>query len=123
MIHLDTSALVDALTGRRRSAERLRQFIANSERVHITALVQFEWLRGPRTHHEIEDQETIFPSDQVVPFGPAEVSIAAELYRKVKRPRGREIDIAIAACAIAHNAHLWTLNPEDFRDIPTLKLI
>jgi len=122
MIHLDTSALVDALTGRKHSAVRLRQFIANSERVQITALVQFEWLRGPRLPDEIEDQERIFPSDQVVPFGAAEASIAAELYRKVKRARGREIDIAIAACAIVHNARLWTLNPEDFKDIPALKL-
>jgi predicted nucleic acid-binding protein len=41
----------------------------------------------------------------------------------MKRPRGREIDIAIAACAIANNASLWTLCPEDFSDVPGLTLV
>ena len=30
--------------------------------------------------------------------------------------------VAIAACAIEHGAALWTLNPEDFQDIPGLTL-
>src|SRR6516225_7805489 len=100
MIHLDTSALVDSLTGKRRSARRFRQFVDNGERLHLSALVLFEWLRGPRLPLEIKDQEDLFPADQTVAFGPAEALIAASVYRKIKRPRGREIDIAIAACAI-----------------------
>lgn len=32
------------------------------------------------------------------------------------------MDIAIAACALEHGAHVWTLNPDDFRDMPGLKL-
>ena len=46
----------------------------------------------------------------------------SELYRRLRRPRHREIDLAIAACAIVHGAELWTLNPQDFRDIPGLTL-
>jgi predicted nucleic acid-binding protein len=30
--------------------------------------------------------------------------------------------LAIAACAIAHDAVLWTLNRSDFADMPDLKL-
>jgi len=45
------------------------------------------------------------------------------LYRQVKRPRGREIDLAIAACALSSGAALWTLNVSDFRDVPELSLI
>jgi len=123
VIQLDTTALIDALTGKRRSGSRLRRFIENSERVHLSALVLFEWYRGPRSPQEIEDQELLFPADQAVPFGAAEALLAAEIYRKVKRPRGRELDIAIAACAIIHGAHLRTLNPADFTDIPNLKLV
>jgi predicted nucleic acid-binding protein len=33
-------------------------------------------------------------------------------------PRGREFDIAIAACAILHSATVRTLNPSDYSDIP-----
>jgi predicted nucleic acid-binding protein len=32
------------------------------------------------------------------------------------------MNIAIAACAIEHGAHLWTLNPADFRDLPGVEL-
>jgi predicted nucleic acid-binding protein len=35
---------------------------------------------------------------------------------------GRELDIAIAACAVVQESHLWTLNQPDFKDIPGLKL-
>jgi predicted nucleic acid-binding protein len=44
------------------------------------------------------------------------------MYRGLKRARGRDIDIAIAVCAIAQGARLWTLNPGDFRDLPGLAL-
>ena len=33
------------------------------------------------------------------------------------------MDIAIAACTLVHGGALWTLNPEDFRDIPDLRLV
>jgi predicted nucleic acid-binding protein len=39
------------------------------------------------------------------------------------KPTWGTIDIAIAACALAHNAALWTLNPADFKDIPDLQLL
>ena len=123
MIHIDTSALIDALTGEKRSEPRLRRFIKDGDRLHLSALVLFEWRRGPRSPEEIEDQESLFPSDEIIPFGSAEASVAADLHRKLKRTRGRELDIAIAACAIAHDARLWTLNPADFKDIPNLKLV
>ena len=41
----------------------------------------------------------------------------------MKRVRGREIDLAVAACALADGAALWTLNQRDFDDIPNLKLV
>jgi len=85
--------------------------------------VAFEWRRGPRTSEELSDQESLFPIPDSIPFGPEEAIVAAESYRKVKRPRGREIDIAIAASAIVHNAILWTLNPDDFKDILKLRLL
>ena len=111
------------MTGQKRSGRQLIRYIEDSQRVHICAPVFFEWRRGSRSFQEIEDQELLFPPEQIVPFGPVEALLAADLYRKIRRPRGRETDIAIAACAIAHKARFWALNPRDFKDIPRLVLV
>jgi predicted nucleic acid-binding protein len=117
---LDTSVLVDSLAGPQRSLAALRRLIDRGERLLVPALVLYEWLRGPRTSRELADQDALFPAETAVPFGPREAAIAADLYRAVKRPRGREVDLAIAACALAWGADLWTLNRDDFKDIPGL---
>jgi predicted nucleic acid-binding protein len=122
VIVLDTSVLVDALTGPRRSAPALRGAIVQGERIVLPSLVLYEWLRGPRRSEELAAQEALFPAAAALPFGPAEAARAAQLYVTVPRPRGREIDLAIAACALVLGARLWTLNPRGFRDIPGLEL-
>jgi predicted nucleic acid-binding protein len=122
VVHLDTSALIDALTGARRSAPALRRYIERGERVQMSALVLYEWLRGPRRRDELEAQELLFPRAATIAFGAVEADRAAHLYTVVKRARGREIDVAIAACALVHDASLWTLNRDDFADIPGLVL-
>src|SRR5262245_45800309 len=99
-VHVDTSALVDALTGSRRSLDILIQLTSEGHRVAIDAIVLYEWLRGPRTAAELAVQEDLFPSDEAVSFGPADARLAAHLYKRMRRPRGRDIDIAIGACAI-----------------------
>ena len=123
MIHLDTSFLVDSLSGPQRSRLKLREWIDRRERILISTLVLYEWWRGPRLGEEIEAQEALFPAMKAIPFGPEEAEVAAELYRQVHRPRGRELDLAIAACALLHDAALWTLNTSDFGDIPGLRLV
>ena len=89
----------------------------------IPSLVLYEWLRGPRLPEEIAAQEALFPSESAVPFGPREAALSADLYRSLRRARGREIDLAIAACALAREAQFWTLNLADFQDIPGLRLV
>jgi len=122
MIHLDTSALIAALTGARTAAPVLRAFIRDGFRVAISTPVLYEWERGPRNAEERDAREILFPNGTVFDFGLDDALLAAELYRRMARPRGREIDIAIAACALASGAALWTLNPTDFADIPGLTL-
>ena len=122
MIHLDTSILIDALTGPRRSGAALRAVIEQGDRLSCSTIVLYEWLRGPRHQQELRVQEALFPRDTCAEFGPAEAARAAALYRSVRRPRGREIDLAIAASAIEHQARFWTLNADDFVDIPGLHL-
>lgn len=123
MIHLDTSALVTALTGERLAAPRLRALVSDSTRLAISTPVLYEWRRGPRTAGELAVAEVLVPIGEVFVFGPEEAVLAADLYRRVVRPRGRELDIVIAACAINAGAALWTLNPRDFADIPGLALV
>jgi predicted nucleic acid-binding protein len=122
MIHVDTSALVASLTGRRTAAVVLRRFISDGMRLALSTPVLYEWLRGPRLPQELAHQERLLPSKAAFGFGVEEAALAADLYRRLSRPRHRETDIAIAACAIANDASLWTLNPKDFADIPGLTL-
>ena len=121
-VHLDTSVLVDALTGTRRSFARLERVVAAGHVIGISALVLYEWRRGPRSPEELADQELLLPSAEAREFGASEAMRAADVYCAAKRARGRDLDIAIAACAIEQRARLWTLNPDDFRDLPGLDL-
>ena len=121
MIVVDTSVLIDSLSGKA-STKKLRSLLEKGERMLIPTLVLYEWLRGPRTPEELQAQEALFPSESAVAFGPEEAAQAAKLYRIMKRSRGREIDLAIAACALVRDAEVWTLNPSDFSDVPRLRL-
>jgi predicted nucleic acid-binding protein len=119
---IDTSALIESLTGSRRALPSLRKLIQDGERVLVPSIVLYEFWRGPRTEVEIADQEALFPLETAVPFGVAEAEVAAAIYKQVSRARGREIDIAIAACALVRDARLWTINRADFAGIPGLTL-
>lgn len=121
-IHLDTSVLVDTLTGTRRSLARLHRAVAAGHVIAVSTPVLYEWRRGPRTPDELADAELLLPAEEARAFGPTEAMRAADVYRAAKRPSGRDMDIAIAACAIEHRARLWTLNAGDFRDLPGLEL-
>lgn len=124
MIVLDTSVLIEAASAATDSPipARMRLLIASAERLAVPSLVFYEFLRGPRRPEEIVFQEALFPVARALGYGKAEAQLSADLYRSVKRPKGREIDLAIAATAIAHDAFLWTLNVRDFTDIPDLRL-
>ena len=123
MIHLDTSTLIAATNPASDVLIRLERIIADGEPMGISSIVLYEWLRGPRTRADLLMQGALHPGDAVCAFGSAEAAEAAAIYRRLPRARPREIDIAIAACAVAHRAALWTLNPQDFRDIPGLRLL
>jgi predicted nucleic acid-binding protein len=122
VIVVDTSVLIEAMGAGGTMRTEFRDTIAAGHRMIVPSLVLYEWLRGPRLPAELEVQEAVLPSSDAVPFGAHEARVAADLHRSVRRPRGREIDLAVAACAIAWQGSLWTLNPADFEDIPGLRL-
>jgi predicted nucleic acid-binding protein len=123
IVHLDTSALIDAVAGERRGYGRLAALVQDNHRLAICTIALYEWFRGPRTARELASQAELLPPDAVVAFGRESAEYAARLYRSVRRARGRDLDLAIAACAIEHNAALWTANTRDFDDIPGLRLL
>jgi predicted nucleic acid-binding protein len=100
----------------------IQQALDNGEMLGMSAIALYEWLRGPRSAEELRAQEALIPSWTAVPFDVYEVQRAALLFRALTRPRRRSADIAIAACAMEHDAALWTLNRQDFEDIPGLLL-
>lgn len=122
-VHVDTSALIDALTGPRRSLEVLIRLTDEGHRLAISTIVLYEWSRGPRTKSDLDAQQALLPGERAIGFGPAEALLAAKLYQQVRKARGREVDLAIAATALAHGAAMLTLNRDDFRDIPDLRLL
>lgn len=122
-VHVDTSALVDALTGPRRSIPVLIRLTENGDRLAISTLVLYEWLSGPRSKADLSAQEALFPTENAVAFGATEAALAAKLRSQLPRRRGRAVDVAIAACAIANGAAIFTLHPDDFRGIPGVRLI
>jgi len=67
-------------------------------------------------------QKRLLPAERALSYGPEDAALSARIYQAIRRARDREIDIAIAATAIRHEATLWTLNEADFRDIPGLRL-
>ena len=121
-IHLDTSVLIEVITKTRPLLAAYEAAATAGHRLNVSSPVLYEWLRGPRVDSDLQLQRQLHPDDQVVLFGAAEAALAAELYREVKRPCGRDLDIAIAACAIEHGATLWTVNPRDFLDVPGVRL-
>ena len=123
IVHLDTSALIEAVAGERRAFGRLAELIHGGHRLAVSTIAIYEWLRGPRTERELRSQAELLPANAVVLFGAHEAAVAARLYQSVRRPRGRDLDLAIAACALAHDAALWTINRKDFDDIPGLELV
>jgi predicted nucleic acid-binding protein len=122
-VHVDTSALIDAFTGPRSQLATLLRLVEEGSRPTMSTVALYEWRRGPREQIELETQAVLLPLDRLVAFGEDEAEEAARLFRTVRRPRGRDLDLAIAACAIVHGAVLWTANRRDFEDIPGLRLL
>lgn len=122
LIHLDTSLLVDAFTGPHRMLPSLVAATRAGHVIECCALVEYEWLRGPRVPSEVDAVTRFLGPDGVVAFGRIEAATAARLFRQARRARQRQADLVVAACAIERGARLWTLNPSDFEDLPGLML-
>jgi predicted nucleic acid-binding protein len=123
VIHLDTSVLIDLFAeDGRQTGLAMEQALDNGDVLEMSTIALYEWLRGPRRAEHLRWQEALFPSSDAIPFTVFEARRAALLFRALGGARQRSLDFAIAACALEYDAALWTLNREDFEDIPGLTL-
>lgn len=124
MIHLDTNYLIGLLVQGSHEAAKVDQWLASGESLATSAIAWSEFLNGPVTAAEAVQVEAVLQS-QIVPFGKAEATLAADLFNKTGRRRGSRFDCLIAATAILQQAGLATMNQSDFKPCTAhgLKLI
>ena len=114
MIHLDTNYLIGLLVRGSAAAADVDKWLAVDLPLAVSAVAWSEFLNGQVAQIEI-DRVTAVSQSRVVPFGPAEAALAAELFNKTGRRRGSRFDCFIAAAAITAQAELATVNVSDFK--------
>ena len=113
MIQLDTSFLIRALVRGSPEDALLRRWLRDRTPLAASAIAWTEFLCGPLRPREVQLAAQIV--GEVLPFGPDEAVVAAELFNRTGRRRGSLVDCMLAASAIAGDSALATSNPADFR--------
>lgn len=112
MIHLDTSFLIKALVLGSTEDATLQRWIEKGERLALCTIAWTEFLCGPVTGEQAELAARIVP--ERLEYGAAHAALAAELFNATGRRRGSLVDCMIAAVALSAEAHLATVNHDDF---------
>jgi predicted nucleic acid-binding protein len=121
-VHLDTDFLVKAVSAAGPERERLLGLVDEETPIGMSAIAWYEFARGPRTPEQLALAGAVIDEEDVVPFDASASQVAADIFRELGSPRRRANDIAIGTAAAAAGATLWTLNSDDFADIPGLEL-
>ncbi len=121
-VHLDTDFLVLGLSSAGAQRARLIELAESDAEIQISAVVWYEFSRGPRTPDQLGVARSFFFEDGIVPFSEDLATIAAEVFRSLGSPRRRAADVAIGVTAAAASALLVTRNAADFAGIPHLEV-
>ena len=119
----DSDVLIDFLRGRGEGARRVAVEL-ETRSFATTAITAFELRSGAWTARQKRAVDVLLEAMTVVPFGPEEARIAAEIRQQVES-EGQPIGMAdymIAAVCIASDAILLTRNRKHFERIKGLKL-
>jgi predicted nucleic acid-binding protein len=114
MIHLDTNYLIGLLVRGSPQALAVDAWLAAGQPLAASAIAWTEFLNGPVAPLEVSRAEAVLQS-RIVPFGPPEAVLAAELFNKTGRRRGSRFDCLVAATAISAQAEVATVNRTDFQ--------
>jgi tRNA(fMet)-specific endonuclease VapC len=123
MIVADSDVLIDFLRGRGDGARRVAIEL-ETRSFATTAITAFEIRSGARTTRQKKSVDTLLEAMTVLPFGPDEARIAAEIRQQIES-EGQPIGMAdymIAAACIAVDGILLTRNRKHFDRIKGLKL-
>ena len=122
MIIADSDVLIDFLRGRGEAARVAIEIQSRS--FGTTAVTAFEIRSGARTARQTSAVETLLDAMTVLPFGPEEARIGAEVRQQVES-QGQPIGMAdymIAAICIANDGVLLTRNLKQFERVKGLRL-
>lgn len=123
MIVADSDVLIDFLRGRGEGARRVAIEL-ETRSFATTSITAFEIRSGARTARQKKAVDTLLEAMTVLPFGPEEARLAAEIRQQVEN-EGQPIGMAdymIAASCIAAGGILLTRNRKHFERIEGLKL-
>lgn len=113
MIHLDTGFLISALRRGSDEDRRLREWLAQSQPIGISAVSWAEFLCGPVDGPDVALAARVV-NEPVALLAP-DAAMAAELFNLAGRRRGSLNDCMIAATALRAGASIATTNLTDFR--------
>jgi tRNA(fMet)-specific endonuclease VapC len=123
MIVADSDVLIDFLRGRGQVAKRVAIEL-ESRSFGTTAITAFELRSGARTAKQRAAVDTLLDAMTILPFGPEEARLAAEIRLGVES-QGLPIGMAdymIAAICMVNDGVLLTRNRKHFERIKGLKL-
>jgi hypothetical protein len=90
VILLDTSVVIDGMTGNRRLLPVLLRLSAQGENLVLCTMVLYEWLRGPRSPVELALQESLLPSEAALRFDATDATAECGIISlRVPRPEPR----------------------------------
>jgi tRNA(fMet)-specific endonuclease VapC len=123
MIIADTDVLIDFLRGRGLAARVAVELESRS--FGTTAITAFEIRSGARTARQRSAVDALLEAMTILPFGPEEAQVAAEVRQQVESQGGLPIGMAdymIAAICISNDGVLLTRNLKHFERVGGLRL-
>lgn len=115
---LDTSTLVDGLTGGRPSSVSVLSLVELSSGLHVPGLRRDQLRIRQALYDTVVMMYGALPVDDLVARSYLHVDRAVQQLGRNSRPR--RIDLLLAATAHAHDLRLVTRNPVDFRGLDHL---
>src|SRR5438552_3170281 len=104
IVHLDTSVLIMALA----TPAATRAFdepVTRGDRLVISSIVLYEWLRGAHSSEQLHAAESLFPLPSIVVFGPEEPRTLLHRRRMVCAVRHRDHRRSVGSDRGSHRTH------------------